>query len=70
MSKKKKVINKNPSLLQIIIGCYVIASLLTFFGGIMSADCIYVGCAVKTRIEYVFPAYRLGCWLNEPLEKK
>ena len=70
MKKKKKVKNFHLDILGAIIEGYIVVSIIAFFGGVLSADHKYTGCGIKTRIEYVFPAYRLGCWLNAPLEEK
>ena len=55
--------------LVLFIIFYLLPSLISFVGGLQAANYKYSGCAVKmTRIEYIYPAYRLGCYMNEEIK--
>jgi hypothetical protein len=49
-----------------LIGLYLMISALPFLAGLLDARWANTPCAGRlTRIEYIFPAHALGCWLNE-----
>lgn len=79
MSKKKVISNCNPDFLEPL----KIVSFILLFIAVIAATAEGVGDAQSdygssredcrtelSRIEYIFPFYRLGCWLGEAPEKK
>lgn len=45
---------------------YFLISGILVMGGIMDSKYTFTDCYNPKRYEYIFPAYRLGCWLGEP----
>jgi hypothetical protein len=56
---------------QILLFSYLFISLVPFLHGLMNAGPKgYSPCdSEMSRIEYVFPSYRLGCFLGSPPNK-
>ena len=50
---------------------YFIVSAIVLVIGVMDSTHSYRGdCKKVKRIHYVFPAYKLGCWLGEEIPEK
>lgn len=70
MAKKTEKQSDMPSISAILVGIYLIASLLSFINGISEGDAprLFNDCLDPwKKIEYVMPAFRAGCWLGSPL---
>lgn len=55
--------------LFMILLWYFCISIFAFIGGLFSGSHSWHKCRVDTRIEYVFPAYHLGCLMTEDLDE-
>lgn len=58
-----------PEYIKHILVMYFISSCLFFIGGLATSIKINNCGSFDRRIEYVFPAYKLGCFLGEPIDK-
>lgn len=62
--KKLKILRQECLAVSLVV--YGIISLIAFVFGLINADRNRGACRGKwTRIEYVLPAHRVGCWFGE-----
>lgn len=68
MKKRRKEPDCESSGLELLGGLYFLISAICFILGLMDANHSNfwkTGCdRPMTKIEYVFPAYHFGCWMN------
>jgi hypothetical protein len=62
--------NDELNFIGVLFVAYLVLSALPFFGGMVQARDPELCQSKWSRIEYVFPAYRVGCWLNSPPTKE
>ena len=70
MKRKKKTKVKHNYTLELLTMGYLLISLACFFSGLINANSApYSGnhdCHAKwSKIEYIFPAFRFGCYMNK-----
>lgn len=56
----------NTDALWSLIGLYLLVAVIQFVCGLGVANSAYSGCYTKmSKIEYIFPAFQLACYLNK-----
>ena len=58
--------------LLILLGSYILLSILAFLGGMLEGgqDTKWQRCYhVPNRVEQFFPTNKLGCWLAQPIDQ-
>ena len=59
------------NLIAVILFFYLMISIVQFICGLGGVEFVSGECnRPNTRIGIIFPAYRFGCWMGQPLEKE